>query len=64
MPQITLHYNAEDIIAQRTLDYLLSLGIFKTAKKKEAQYSEAFKEKMRKSKASERHFVNVDDIWK
>ncbi len=64
MAQITLHYNTEDIIAQKTIDYLLSLGIFQTAKKKEAPYSEAFREKMRRSKASERHFVDVDDIWK
>ncbi len=62
MAQITLHYNTEDIIATKTIEYLLSLGIFKTAKEKDVQYSEAFKEKMRKSKVSERHFVNIDDI--
>ncbi len=65
MAQITLHYNNSDLIAQRTLDYLLSLGIFSTSRKKqETPYSEAFLERMRQSEASEKHFVNVDDIWK
>ncbi len=66
MAQITLHYNNGDLIAQRTLDYLLSLGIFSTrsSKKQDSPYSEAFLERMRQSEASEKHFVNVDDIWK
>ncbi len=65
MAQITLHYSTEDVIAQKTIEYLLSLGIFKAArKKKDAQYSDVFKEKMRKSKSSGRRFVNVNDVWK
>ena len=30
MATITLDYNPRNIIAQKTLDYILSLGIFKT----------------------------------
>jgi len=32
MERITLEYNNSDIQAQKTLEYILSLGIFKTAK--------------------------------
>jgi len=32
MERITLEYNNSDIQAQKTLEYILSMGIFKTAK--------------------------------
>jgi len=35
MPTVVLKYNARSLIAKRTLDYILSLGVFK----KEEQYN-------------------------
>jgi len=36
MAQITLIYNAKNPLAKKTLDYILSLGIFKKAEPKNA----------------------------
>ncbi|MDR1974149.1 MAG: hypothetical protein LBQ31_05685 [Bacteroidales bacterium] len=36
MATITLHYDARNNVAKRTIDYILSLGFFKTTEKTEA----------------------------
>ncbi len=68
MTQVTLTFDGRNHIAQKTLDYIMSLGVFKhvsTTKTsaKESPYDPEFVKKIKASEKSEVKIVDIDTLW-
>ncbi len=61
MATITLNYDARNAIARKTIEYILSLGVFE---KKETPYNKEFVKKIERSMASEGKAIKTEDLWK
>jgi hypothetical protein len=63
--QATLSYNPRNQLAQRTLDYILSLGVFRletpTVKTKSSWLANDFKAAMQEVKAADKGLVQLKD---
>ena len=61
MATITLNYNARNSIASKTIEYILSLGIFKTEKKqKKMSGIDVALQEVKEGKVTT--YENVDDL--
>ena len=62
MAEITLKFDARNKIAKKTLDYIMSLGVFKT--NEQSIYNPKFVAMVKKAKNSKkRTIVDTTDIW-
>jgi len=55
MATITLNYNTRNIIATKTIEYILSLGVFKTEEK---QTTESFDKSMKEMQSGKTYRIN------
>jgi len=60
MATITLNYNAGDSLAARTIDYILSLGVFTTTKDDKISEVEMALQEVKEGKINK--YENIDDL--
>ncbi|MDL2309199.1 hypothetical protein LJC68_07105 [Bacteroidales bacterium OttesenSCG-928-B11] len=63
MARITIEYDGRNALAQKALDFILSLGVFKV-KSEESPYDPEFVAKIERSRKSKGKKINVEDLWK
>jgi hypothetical protein len=65
MATITLDYNTRNSLAVKTLDYILSLGVFATKDISEkSPYNKEFVDKIKRSEKSKGVKIKTEDLWK
>jgi hypothetical protein len=66
METITLTYDKYNSLAMRTLEYILSLGVFKTKAKASVKplYNPEFVEKIKSQEGMQGVKINIEDLWK
>jgi len=60
MATVTLKFNPRNSIARKTLDYIISLGVFTIDEKDENPYNQEFVEKIRKSETEPSKTLNLE----
>ena len=62
MATVTLNYNAHNSLAVKTLEYILSLGVFRVEKTEKVSEIEMALQEIKKGKINT--YNNVDDLLK
>jgi len=64
MAAITLEYDARSTLALKSLDYILSIGVFKRAVSEKSPYNKEFVDKINRSENSKGIKIKTEDLWK